>query len=309
MKESYIFLLLALAVRLNESKFNSKIKVHIYNSVVTRNEWKDLKDVICVTYRRDSYYPVDILKTTNIKKFNKKSRLLILFLNCSYARDLKTLFFIFKEFENYCTSLIPEEGPIENGYDCAVVLFAILQKIPSLITLMKESLYVMEYLHNYPKEGGNKKPIFEHLFLNLEKLNNVLKSSHPIENNSLATKNFLKRIHFFFTFKYVEIDWDIDAYCQFEPLDRELLWQKWNEEYKKKVNNNILQFHDYLSERINLIVNSIVIEKFHKLGFQYNRNTLQIGLPFIVDINDLKFFTRPNKTLELETSEPQKKRN
>ncbi|XP_050525330.1 uncharacterized protein LOC126896510 isoform X5 [Daktulosphaira vitifoliae] len=300
MKEFYIFLILFILILITETKFNSRFKTDILNRLIANDGWKNLKDVSCIAYFQKAYYLEELLETTELINCNNRIRLLTLFLACSYVRDLKTLFFIFMEFRKHCSSLNKKSDPKATGYDCAIELLKNLQKMPSLATLMKETLYVLDYLHTDPwKDAKKDNFILKKLLLILENFNEKIRNYLPLKNDSKVTKNFFEFIQTYFIRNNTDIKYYCFTVCQFVSIDTEFLWLNMIKEYNYITNNdNTLQFYDYLSQKVNLIFNSIIINKFHKLGFQHDPNTLQIGIPLpnkYITV-DLQFYTRPNET-------------
>ncbi|XP_050525359.1 uncharacterized protein LOC126896512 isoform X23 [Daktulosphaira vitifoliae] len=281
MKNLYTILILFIIILFTETKFNSKFNTNIFNSLIKNDGWRDLKDVTCVQYLHNSYYLDQFLVKAYPINCNKQIRLLTIFLACSYLSDLKTLFFIFVKFGEHCKSLIKKRSPISAGYICAIELLKIIQKVPSLATLMKETLYVLDYLHTESwKVEKNNTFVLEILLLNLENFIKELQNNLFMKNESSICKKFLRYIIYFFNNRDTDTEWECNKYCTFVSCGNERLWHEWNEEYKHKINNDkTMPFYDYLSQKVNLLINSIIIKKFHKLGFQYDRNFLQIGIP------------------------------
>ncbi|XP_050525340.1 uncharacterized protein LOC126896512 isoform X6 [Daktulosphaira vitifoliae] len=311
MKNLYTILILFIIILFTETKFNSKFNTNIFNSLIKNDGWRDLKDVTCVQYLHNSYYLDQFLVKAYPINCNKQIRLLTIFLACSYLSDLKTLFFIFVKFGEHCKSLIKKRSPISAGYICAIELLKIIQKVPSLATLMKETLYVLDYLHTESwKVEKNNTFVLEILLLNLENFIKELQNNLFMKNESSICKKFLRYIIYFFNNRDTDTEWECNKYCTFVSCGNERLWHEWNEEYKHKINNDkTMPFYDYLSQKVNLLINSIIIKKFHKLGFQYDRNFLQIGIPIPKEstVYDFELFTRPNITFETSLSGSQRK--
>ncbi|XP_050525363.1 uncharacterized protein LOC126896514 isoform X2 [Daktulosphaira vitifoliae] len=300
MKKSYVRLLLSIFILSTEAVLNSRINTDIYNSLVNNNGWKYLKDVKCIQYWQQFYSLENHLEITTPKGCNKRIRILTLLLACTYAKDLKILFFIIIQFGEHCKSLNDIFDSKATGYDCTVELLKILQKMSSIATLMKDTLYVLDNLHSVPwKDGKNNNFILDNILINLEKFNNVLRHQLSLENYSSVTENFFQFIYSYCTNKMSNIECDIKMYCNFESDDIEFLWVQWIKEYRN-INDKTLQFYEYLSQKVNLKINSIIIGKFHNLGFRHNRKTLQIGIPLpsTYNTNGTKFFIRPSKTSE-----------
>ncbi|XP_050525370.1 uncharacterized protein LOC126896518 isoform X2 [Daktulosphaira vitifoliae] len=175
---------------------------------------------------------------------------------------------------------------------------------------MKETLYVLDYLHTNPwKYAKRNNFVLDKLLLTLEKFNKDSKCFIPKENDAKSIKYFLNSILYFFTF----IDNNkkhYKKYCQFVPFNIAILWHEWSEEYIYKINNDkTLQYDNYLSQKVVLRINSIIINKFYKLGFQYDQNIQQVGIPLPDEYctDDLKLFTKPNKISETIQNESRTK--
>ncbi|XP_050525367.1 uncharacterized protein LOC126896516 isoform X2 [Daktulosphaira vitifoliae] len=307
MKKSYFILIIFIFTFFIESKNIQNLENYIFSSLIINDGWNNLKDVNCIQYLKNSYSLEQIIGKENVINCDKRIRLLTYFLACSYISDLKKLFFIFVQFGEHCQSLIRKRDP--TGGICAIELFKIVKKIPSLATLMKETLYVLDYLHSYPiKNGKNNHFVLENVLLHLEDFNIRLQNYIYLENDTTSNM-FLVFTIYFFSNREGDTEWECYKYCRFVSYDSKTLWLKWDKEYKHKINNDkTLPFYEYLSQKVNLLLNSIIINKFHKLGFQYDRNTLQIGIPLLEEsINyDLKLYTKPNKTSATIQSESQR---
>ncbi|XP_050525365.1 uncharacterized protein LOC126896515 isoform X2 [Daktulosphaira vitifoliae] len=296
-------LLLSVFILLTETTMNSRRNTDIYNSLIKNYGWKDLKDVKYVKYRLKYYILQNHLEAATLLTCNQGVRVLTVMLACSYAKYINILSLLFIQFGEYCKSLINKRNPLLNEYGCTIELMKILQKIPSLATLMKETLLVLDYLHTNPKKNNL---VFYNFLLYLEECNSILKDNILKENELSTIATIFKHIDSFFNFIHVNIKEDSSTYCQFEQFDIASIWEKWDEEYKYKNNiDETFQFYHYLSQKINLIIHSIIMNLFHNLGFQYDRKTLQIGIPlpnkYITA--DLAFFKRHNETSENNQSE------
>ncbi|XP_050525372.1 uncharacterized protein LOC126896520 [Daktulosphaira vitifoliae] len=312
MKKPFFFLLLSIFILLTETTLNSRQNTDIYNSLIKNNGWKEIKDVISVKYLSNIFHSFTLLDFVEERDCNKPIRLLTILLGCTYAKELKTLFFLFIKFGHHCQSSITARYTVKNRYNCAMELIKILQKIPSLATLIKNTLYTLDYLHTDPwKDQKKKKFVLDYLLIELENFNNILINYIPLENDTTKIENILNSIYRFFTHRNVEIESFSDLYCIFMQNDIDSQWEEWNEEYKyENKQNEKLQLYDYLSQKINLKMISIIINKFHNLGFQYDRKTKQIGIPLPKQycIGDLKLFTRNKKTSETIQSESKNKK-
>ncbi|XP_050536440.1 uncharacterized protein LOC126902827 isoform X24 [Daktulosphaira vitifoliae] len=288
MKIFYILALLSILIMLTESKKNIEINNDICNSIIENDGWKDLNDVNSVVHRHKAYSLKNHREDIITMNCNKRVRILTLTLGCSYLIDLKTLFFTFMEFGKHCKRLISKNNS-ETGYKCAIKLLKILQKLPSLATLMKDTLYILNYLHSSP---GTNNFIFKNLLLNLEQFNKISKKYIPTENDSTTTEKFIEFIDIYFYHRKIDTMYKRFIHCNFVPFHTESFWNTLNEEYQGKT----LQYFDYLSDKVNLKINSIIINKFHRLGFRHDRKTQQIGIPLpsMYKTNDIAIFTRPN---------------
>ncbi|XP_050525319.1 uncharacterized protein LOC126896509 isoform X3 [Daktulosphaira vitifoliae] len=305
MKKIYIFLILSIFILYIEMTVNSRRNTDIFNSLIKNYGWTQLKDVKNVAYWHQDYRLEDHLGPAKPEKCNHGIRVSTLVLACTYAKELKILFFLFIQFTQHCKSLIKKKSPVSNVYSCVKKLLDILQKMPSIARLMKETLYVLDYLHTHPWKNF----VFKLLFLNLENFNNGSRNFLKSKNGYSATEKFLEFIEFFFKYRDIETMCDCSTYCRFEQLNIALIWQKWKEEYNyKNIEDKKLQLYDYLSQKINFQINSIIINKFHNLGFQYDPTTIKIGIPLPVQYRScyLKLFTRHENTSETIQSESKK---
>ncbi|XP_050536423.1 uncharacterized protein LOC126902827 isoform X7 [Daktulosphaira vitifoliae] len=304
MKIFFIILLLSIFILFTETIRNYKKNTDICKSIVKNVGWKDLNDVESIVYWQTNYKLENHLGNITIDNCNRHIRVLTLTLVCSYVFDLKILFFIFLEYGKHCKSFISKKDS-ETGYQCAIKLLQILQKMPSLATLMKDTLLVLDYLHTDPWKNYF---IFENLLLNLEQFNKSSKDFIPTKNDSTTTENFIKFVNGFFFIRNIETHYECLSHCRFVSFDTDLIWKELNEEYQGKIKEDInLTFYDYLSEKVNLKINSIIINKFHRLGFRHDRKTLQIGIPLPSQYktNDIELFRRPNCTPVTIQREPQ----
>ncbi|XP_050525369.1 uncharacterized protein LOC126896518 isoform X1 [Daktulosphaira vitifoliae] len=311
MKIFYMLLLLSTFILFTESKLNSKRNTDILKSLLENDGWNNLKDVTCIEYFKKFYYSEIFLHEYDTSKTDKQIRLTTIYLTCSYVKDLKILYFIFKQFGQHCKSLINNRNPLKIAYNCALKLLNILQKLSLLATLMKETLYLLDYMHTNPLI--NKKRynyLIDKTLLNIEKFNSDSKCFIPKENDSKSIKYFLNSIFYFFTVIDNDTIKHYKNYCKFVPFNIASLWHEWSNKYKYKINNDkTLQYDNYLCQKVDLRINSIIINKFYKLGFQYDQNIQQVGIPLPDEYctDDLKLFTKPNKISETIQNESRTK--
>ncbi|XP_050521126.1 uncharacterized protein LOC126894275 isoform X2 [Daktulosphaira vitifoliae] len=286
MKNCYFFLLLFIFILLTETTRNSKRITNIYSCLVQNDGWKDLKDVKCVEYRKEFYKLENYLEATTKENCNKGIRILTLVLACSYAKDLKILYFLIMPIVQHCKSLINQKDQLKT---CTMELLNILQKMPSLATLMKETLNVLNYMHTYSWKNFF---FFNNLFRNLEIFNNKLKNYPIVENDSSAMEKFYNFIESTFNYKNVKNEFNSLTYCEFESFNMAAFWQECSKEYNHKFNSDkTFQLYDYLIQKIHILINSIIINRFHKLGFKYCRKVFQIGIsvPYKYNTDEMEY--------------------
>ncbi|XP_050543769.1 uncharacterized protein LOC126906889 [Daktulosphaira vitifoliae] len=270
-------------VLLIKAEKSSKNKRDILISLFKNPGWKNLNDVHKVSLRKKDYFLEKIIDTSNINidNTNTKVRAATLILSCSYANDLKMIFFILQHFCDACENLPGKDNDITIKFNCLMRLVKSIENLKLLATLLKGTLYLLDLLHVYRWNTAKKTDFFfNYLLIKLTEVQKILEAHPPSTTESMKNLLSLGVIDVFVKDIESNIDKHINLYCKLVPHDLDSLWKNFNDEYKQTVVIiKKLQFFDFLSTKLNMKMNSIFLEKYFNLGFFYDANTQKMSIP------------------------------
>ncbi|XP_050543770.1 uncharacterized protein LOC126906890 [Daktulosphaira vitifoliae] len=278
-----IYLFIVYIILLIKAERNLRKKTNIFISLLRNPGWKNLHDVQKVIYRQDEYLLEKTfeLSDLNITNCNSRVRIALVILSCSYAKDLRMIFFVFQQYCDYCENLTDKEDNEPIKYHCIINLVKLIKRIKIIAKLIGGSLFMMNILHLRPSKKVQDNDFFiNNLLLKLSKVQKTLDDIHGSIDEPLKNLRTLVIIDAFAKDIYRNINAYIDTFCCLASCDLDLLWEDWNNEYKK-INEKIeeLQFHDFLNVKLYMTMKSISSEKYFKLGFNYNSNTRTMFIP------------------------------
>ncbi|XP_050521824.1 uncharacterized protein LOC126894683 isoform X1 [Daktulosphaira vitifoliae] len=288
-------LLLLCAIWLAEAPHNTIKITNMVNNIFNNKGWINLNDVEKGIFFNKNYIFEEIFKTPNTRSCDRQIRGSTIILACSYMKDFKLLIYVFKQFIIHCRYLNNSTILKIMGYECATKFLNVINKIPLLVTIMEGSLMALDSLHTKPWDTGkNYYTKSDYMFIKVSTMfhsmsfKDILLSS----NDSSSINNILKTIDMFFINIESEINIGIKGHCEYKPYILDSLWKNLNEEYKNTSfsKNKNQRLYDYLSKKLYHKFLTIIYDKYHNLGFDY-------------DLKTKKIFTREQlKSIEIDSN-------
>ncbi|XP_050546510.1 uncharacterized protein LOC126908461 isoform X9 [Daktulosphaira vitifoliae] len=296
----YFSLYLICIVGFSKPEKNSKKNAEVLTNLLTNNKWKNLNDVNEVFY----YTKVFTLNTIyesciDSINCNNKLRAATLILGCSYVKDLKTFYFMFSHFNNYCLAVYNRRGFETYAYNCTKNLLKSINKLYSLLKIMQGALKALDILHTNSWNICRRHDfLFIRLLSDLQKNHEYFKDTHLFDNSMITIESF-NSISNFLDNKLPLIN-KKSSFCAYISYNLNEMWQEWVIEYKtivKKSNLTQLFFFEYLNKKLHEKIKHIMFDKFIDLGFKYDLSAHRIVVPkqlnSVVDI-------KPNYTFPEE---------
>ncbi|XP_050535628.1 uncharacterized protein LOC126902421 [Daktulosphaira vitifoliae] len=243
--------------------------------------WQNLNDVTIVKYFKDDYIIQDILKSPfNRDNYSKRIRIGTLFLGCSYANDLRYIFFMLKNLCTYCHSIADPK----QMYNCSV---EIINNTFAIIPMLKKMKGAMDTIENYHIQPWNKNLVIRYMMSNVFESygfnKESLKKLQPSQDDPEITKSVLEYINKYLNEYMTIIKSEIDTFCLNEQVDLNSLWNEYK--YRSSHNPNI-EFYHYLNVQVRNKIYNTIINKFFKLGFLYNIQTEMVSIPLEFTLPD-----------------------
>ncbi|XP_050541266.1 uncharacterized protein LOC126905530 [Daktulosphaira vitifoliae] len=263
-----------------EGTRNMKSNVDIITNFLHQPGWRNINDVEYITYRRNVYTLNDVI-TKPVTSLNCDNciRIATLFLGCSYANDLNTIFYTFFKFKEHCLTLL-NDG-YDSAHDCTLKLLEKMIDIVPIAKLMKGALYTIEKYHNNPLCHRKKiRFLLSEILTNLQK-NESLKKLVPLNNSTDSIKAALLTIAHNLRTRYIDIEEDM-KFCQINNS----LWNFWNIEFdilKSQVKYE--EFFIFLTDTINNLFLMTIWNKYVELGFKFDSTTNETLLPALPPTN------------------------
>ncbi|XP_050535624.1 uncharacterized protein LOC126902418 [Daktulosphaira vitifoliae] len=285
--KKYIIFFLMCSVQVIEASrvFQRNKSIHDANAIHTffKNVyWQNLNDVTTVEYLRNNYTIQDILKSPfNRSNYSSRIRIATLFLGCSYANDLRYIFFMLKKLCTYCHHSIA--GP-KQMYNCSVEIINNTLAIIPMLKKMKGAMDTIESYHTQPWNTNlNVRYMMSSVFESYGSIKESLKNLQPSQDDPEITKPVLEYFNNYLNEYKAIIDKDIDTFCEIGKVDLNSLWNEYR--YRASHNPNI-EFHHYLNVQVRNKIYNTIINKFFKLGFLYNIQTEMVSIPLEIILPD-----------------------
>ncbi|XP_050546503.1 uncharacterized protein LOC126908461 isoform X3 [Daktulosphaira vitifoliae] len=278
----YFSLYLICIVGFSKPEKNSKKNAEVLTNLLTNNKWKNLNDVNEVFY----YTKVFTLNTIyesciDSINCNNKLRAATLILGCSYVKDLKTFYFMFSHFNNYCLAVYNRRGFETYAYNCTKNLLKSINKLYSLLKIMQGALKALDILHTNSWNICRRHDfLFIRLLSDLQKNHEYFKDTHLFDNSMITIESF-NSISNFLDNKLPLIN-KKSSFCAYISYNLNEMWQEWVIEYKtivKKSNLTQLFFFEYLNKKLHEKIKHIMFDKFIDLGFKYDLSAHRIVVP------------------------------
>ncbi|XP_050546034.1 uncharacterized protein LOC126908165 [Daktulosphaira vitifoliae] len=259
-----------------------KEKMEQFNELLQYSGWRNLNELIYIKYINRTYYLQNLIEiTTNTNKCKQKIRCLTIYLGCTYAIIMNTLFLINNKLIKICKYKLEEEKDLINGCICTEELIKIVSLfIVPLAILFKGAMDALDLLHIHPW-AYNKSPYM--ISPRLGKIENILNDLNEIilSHDDISTYIWtLNTVDNFFDDIMKHQNYDVDEYCEFITYDKNYLWKKWNQEYKTSIGHDInLVFFKFLTKKIEDYIHTIIIQKYSQLGFKFDPITQETFIP------------------------------
>ncbi|XP_050536300.1 uncharacterized protein LOC126902743 [Daktulosphaira vitifoliae] len=294
--KKYIICFLICSVQVIEAPrvFSKSRSIHDANAIQAFFKnlcWQNLNDVTTVEYLRDIYSIQDIFKSSfNRDNYSKKIRIGTLFLGCSYANDLRYIFFMLKNLCTYCHSIADPK----QMYNCSV---EIINNTLAIIPMLKKMKGAMDTIESYHTQPWNTNLLIHYMmssvFESYGSVKESLKNMQPSQIVVSKTKSVLEYINKYLDDYMTIINSEIDTFCVIERVN---LYSLWNEYTYRASHNPNIEFHHYLNVQVRNKIYNTIINKFFKLGFLYNIQTEMVSIPLEITLPD------DNKEINLNNS-------
>ncbi|XP_050523615.1 uncharacterized protein LOC126895592 isoform X38 [Daktulosphaira vitifoliae] len=264
---------------------NKTEHVDIIEKLLHQPGWKNIKDVEYIIYRRNVYTLNDVInKPVTSNNCANIIRNATIFLGCSYANDLHTIFYTLYNFQGYCFMLL-NSGKI-SAQNCTV---KILEKMMELVTLAKYMSGALNAIKKYPKNPFKtlkytRFPLSK-VLTNLQK-NDSLKKLIPLENNKESIINALLTITNILLINCLELKKDVSL-CKIKQIDLSSMWNFRINEFLT-LNSQIKdeKLIIFLSDKMSNLFQRILWNKYVTLGFHFDSNTCETFLTALSPTND-----------------------
>ncbi|XP_050523592.1 uncharacterized protein LOC126895592 isoform X16 [Daktulosphaira vitifoliae] len=269
---------------------NKTEHVDIIEKLLHQPGWKNIKDVEYIIYRRNVYTLNDVInKPVTSNNCANIIRNATIFLGCSYANDLHTIFYTLYNFQGYCFMLL-NSGKI-SAQNCTV---KILEKMMELVTLAKYMSGALNAIKKYPKNPFKtlkytRFPLSK-VLTNLQK-NDSLKKLIPLENNKESIINALLTITNILLINCLELKKDVSL-CKIKQIDLSSMWNFRINEFLT-LNSQIKdeKLIIFLSDKMSNLFQRILWNKYVTLGFHFDSNTCETFLTALSPTNDKQDIT------------------
>ncbi|XP_050540073.1 uncharacterized protein LOC126904830 [Daktulosphaira vitifoliae] len=287
---TFSFVLFSVMIYTN-SKTTLKKTVNQLDKMLMYSGWKNLNDLISITYYKKIYYLQKLIKIpTKRIKGDQKIRALTIYLGCTYTKVMNDLLLVISKVLKECQKNLFEENDIKKGYICTEQLVNIISLfIAPLATLLKEAMDALDLLHETPLAYHKNTYIISS---ELKRIGNFLENlnERTLSRNNISsyfwTLNTIKE----FYEKIGEKLYNATVFqCEFVTFNTSSLWKEWKIEYNAIIDKNIkLGFFKFLNGQIRNYIKTIIIEKYFQLGFKYDPLTEETFIP------------TPDKIIEIE---------
>ncbi|XP_050546558.1 uncharacterized protein LOC126908473 isoform X2 [Daktulosphaira vitifoliae] len=265
-KFSFVFFYVILCTK--EERGTNK-SVNEIDTLLMYSGWKNLNDIIRITYLTRNYYLEDLIQTpTHRNKCYQKIRALTAYLGCTYAKVINDLFSVIIIVTQNCQKKIEEENDLKYGCICTEEFINIISMlVVPMTTLMKGAMDTLDLLHKKPWQTI-KKP---HFLLNslLGRIENILDILNKLTLSRNDISSFSKAlfiIHSFTQRTIINVNHETLLYCKFVTYDTNYLWNKWVQEY------------EVISDQ----------EKYFQLGFKFDPMTEETFIPTPQELIELE---------------------
>ncbi|XP_050546667.1 uncharacterized protein LOC126908541 [Daktulosphaira vitifoliae] len=303
--EVCVLLLYVIEVFVKAKNTSTQRNATIINSICQNDGWQHLTDVDNVKYGNQTFKLNDITAISNRFLSNKKVHAAALFLLCTYANDLRNIFYMVIYYSHECQGVFIQE---KNRYECTKDLLNIIKKITLLATVMKESLISLDALYSTPLKTTTDDYILYCYLSSLQKVENTIFREAPSENNPNTCNQILENIKFIFPNMIKDINVKIQdkpKMCNFKIPSAKT--QDYKNVYtiknKQKKNFNF----ENLKKKLDNEIKKIVIEKYYKLGFYFNPEIQMIDVPIPQEVLNNNQMKPPTTTPYLVEIEKKKK--
>ncbi|XP_050546664.1 uncharacterized protein LOC126908539 [Daktulosphaira vitifoliae] len=305
--EFCVLLLYVIVVFVGAPNFSTQRNAAIINSICENDGWQHFTDVESVKYDKQTFELSNITVISDRISSNKKVQAAALFLLCTYANDLKKIFYMVIYYCHECQRVFIQE---KDPYECTSDLLKIIKKITLLATVMKESLISLDALYGTPLKSTTDDYILYCYLSNLQKVENTIFREAPSENNPNTCNQILENIKFIFPNMIEDINVEIKRKPKNCNFNTEILSAK-TKDYKKvfKITNKQKKNFSFenLNNELDNEIKKIVIEKYYKLGFYFNPEIQMIDVPIPQEVLDNNQMKPPTTTPYLVEIEKKKK--
>ncbi|XP_050540827.1 uncharacterized protein LOC126905302 [Daktulosphaira vitifoliae] len=304
---TFSFVLFSVMMYTN-SKTTLRETVDQLDKMLRYSGWKNLNDLISITYYRKVYYLQKLIKIpTKRTKGGQKIRALTIYLGCTYSKVMNDLLLVIINVLKVCRKKFVEENDIKKGCICTEQLVNIISLLISpLATLLKDAMDALDLLHEIPM--AYYKNIYK-ISPNLGKIGNILDNlnERTLSRNNISSYLWtLNTIEEFYQKIGGKLYNDTVLYCEFVTFNTSSLWKEWNIEYNAIINKNIkLGFFKFLKGQIKNYIKTIIVEKYFQLGFKYDPFLEETFIPisyksFEIELDLKKIDEEPPIPIQIE---------
>ncbi|XP_050545365.1 uncharacterized protein LOC126907804 [Daktulosphaira vitifoliae] len=287
----YIFNFVMFSVMMCTNSKTNLEKVDQLDTMLMYSGWKNLNELISVTYYNRIYHLQNLINTpTHIHKVGQKIRALTIFIGCTYAKVMNDVLLIISKILKECQQIFRENIDITKGCICTEELINIISLfITPLATLLKGAMDTLDLLHALPlayqKHNYLVSPELGRMGDILFNLNIQTLSRNDISSYTRTLYN----IEVFYDITLKSLYHDTEIFCEFVNFNTNSVWKEWEEEYKAIIYHNVkLEFLRFFKRKIKNYIKKIIIEKYFQLGFKFDPTTEET------------FLSTPNKSIDLE---------
>ncbi|XP_050544603.1 uncharacterized protein LOC126907396 isoform X2 [Daktulosphaira vitifoliae] len=262
----------------------SKYTIEQLDKLLNYPGWKNLNDLDYIKYYRKSYYLHHLIKTPTHREMGElKIRSLTIYLGCTYAKVIKSIFSIIINWQEMYKEN-KEDNHIINGCIYTQELInTIATFIVPIATLLKGAMDALDLLHNLP--WSNFKSEFKKSYLIsplLDRIGNILDELNepiPLYDN-LSTNSSKFEIIYLFSKRLIRnIQFETLIYCKYVPNTNDL-WNGWVYEYNAIIKQGAnLIFFKFLTKKIKDYIKKEILEKYFQLGFKFDPITNETYIP------------------------------
>ncbi|XP_050543273.1 uncharacterized protein LOC126906633 [Daktulosphaira vitifoliae] len=279
---NFYFFLFSMIFYTKSNRSNKKI-IDQLDNLLMYSGWDNLSGLHCITYNNTLYYLSSLIEIpTEHIKGDRKIRALTVYLGCSYAKIMNSIFSVISMATQICEKKIKEENDLINGIIWKEEIINIISKfIIPMVTMMKGAMDALDLLHKRPwvfcvRPYYMANPILGEIEDILDNLNKQTLSC----DNEFTILSTLQIIYTFSNKRIFNIVNETKGYCNFFRYDKNYLWEEWSKEYKSLNEQDVkLLFITFLTKKIKAYIKAVIIEKYFNLGFKFDPFTEETFIP------------------------------